>query len=176
MNKKWYLISSKPNCEKKAAAILTRKKIEHYSPLNTIEKIERNKKKIVFESLFPSYLFVYISKTEMAAVREIDSVVNFVYWLRNPAVIKDNEIEHIAYFTKQYHNIKLRKINVDNSAGVEEINEYFKKENTDGKVYLVNRTAYKLLLPSLGYAMVAEKEKSANSVFDYSLKKAELFS
>jgi len=176
MNKKWHLLCCKRNCEKKLVASLNRRKIEHYSPLNRVEKIERNKKIILSEPLFPMYVFVNISGNEIATIKGIDSVLNFVYWLGSPLVIKDQEIDHIECFINQHSNIKLRKISVDNMGAVEEVNEYFKNENTNGGASLVNKTVYKLLLPLMGYALLADKEKATTTILNTGSKRADLFS
>ncbi len=168
MDKKWYLVSSKPQREKKLAATLSKKKIEHFYPLNRIEKTERNKKKISFESLFSSYVFVYISEAEIATVRSIDSVVNFVYWLASPVTFKGDEIETMRSFITQFSNIYLTKATVEVTGRIEAVREYHRNSsNVQTDTAAVVKDSYKLLLPSMGYTLVAEKENSASDVFTF---------
>ena len=100
MNKNWYAVYTKAQCEKKVAALLTKKKIENYCPVNRrILNTQNNRKKIVHEPLFTFFVFVYITPAEMSFVRQTSDVINFVYWLGKPAIIKSAEIEKIN--TKQ---------------------------------------------------------------------------
>ena len=175
MNKKWRVIYTKSLCEKKVATLLSRKKIENYCPLNRITTIKGNKKKILFEPLFPSFVFVYISDAEMVAVRQTSSVINFIYWLGTPAVIQNAEIENIRDFTQAYSNISLEKINVNNNGIVRFISEPNIGINTN--ILMVSVTSnFKLLLPSLGYLMVAEIEKSGSDIFNFELERVKMVS
>ena len=167
MNKKWYLVCTKPQRDKKVAAQLTKKKIENFYPLNRIVKIERNKARISFEPLLPSFVFVYISEAEINAIRNINSIINFIYWLENPAVFKEDEIETIRSFTTQFSNINLGKMNVDSNGRAEAIRGYHNDFNNNSKKESNIKDTYKLLLPSLGYIMMAEKERSKNDVFNF---------
>jgi transcription antitermination factor NusG len=171
MNKKWYLVCTKPGRYKKVAAQLTKKKIENYYPLNRIVKIERNRARISFEPLFPSFVFVYVSEAEITTIRNIDSVINFMYWLENPAVFKEDEIETIRSFTTQFSNITQRKMKVDSNERAEAIREYQNDLNNNDKTNSIIKDTYKLLLPSLGYTMISEKERSTNDVFKFDYEK-----
>ena len=175
MNKKWHVIYTKSLCEKKVATSLSRKKIENYCPLNRITTIKGNKKKILLEPLFPSFVFVCISDAEMVAVRQTSSVINFIYWLGAPAVIQNAEIENIQDFTQAYSNISLEKINVNNNGIVRFISEPHIGINTN--ILMVSVTSnFKLLLPSLGYLMVAEIKKSASDIFNFELERVKMVS
>ncbi len=175
MKKKWYVIYTKSNCEKKVAASLTRKGIENYCPLNRIVNTNWNKKRILSEPLFPSFIFVYVSDTEISIVRQIGSVVNFIYWLGTPAVIKDAEIEHIQHFTNQSFNIKIKKTNVNPNEAVKISNEPYIDINNNG-ILISAKLNFKLSLPSLGYVMIFEMEKSTNEVFNYGFERSRMLS
>ncbi|MEO7049924.1 MAG: transcription termination/antitermination NusG family protein, partial [Ferruginibacter sp.] len=92
MKKTWYAVYTKSRCEKKVASLLAKKKVEHYCPLNRVVKQWSDRRKLVFEPLFTSYVFVKATDAEMATIRQTNDVINFVYWLGRPAVIKDTEI------------------------------------------------------------------------------------
>ena len=117
MNRNWYAVYTKPQSEKKVTILLSKKKIESFCPHNRVLTGYGSKRKMVYEPLFPSFVFVYITETEMNEVRKTSDVVNFVYWLGKPAMIKTAEIENIAYFNGLYCNIKVEKSPV-NSAGM----------------------------------------------------------
>ena len=80
MKKKWYVVYTKSHCEKKVAALLTKKKIENYCPLNRMAGSKGNSKKWVYEPLFASFVFVHITDEQISYVKQVNSVVNFIYW------------------------------------------------------------------------------------------------
>jgi transcription antitermination factor NusG len=167
MDKKWYLVCTKPQREKKLAATLTKKKIENFCPLNRIEKKERSKLRISFEPLFSSYVFVFMTEAEMNTVRNIDSVINFIYWLGSPVMFKEDEIETMRSITTQFSNISLSKTRVEVTGRIEAVREYHRNNSIQTDTITVIKDSYKLLLPSMGYTLVAEKERSTNDVFNY---------
>lgn len=175
MKKNWYVVYTKSHCEKKVAALLTRKKIENYCPLNRIVNTKGNKQKTLIEPLFPSFVFVYVSENEMPFIRQISSVINFIYWLGTPATIKDTEIEHIQYFTNQSFNINLEKTTVNPNGVVKIISEPNIDINSNSILISV-KSNFKLSLPSLGYTMVAEIEKSISDVFNYGFERSKVLS
>ncbi len=97
-DKKWLVLYSKPRWEKKVDAALIRKGIESWCPLNKIEKQWSDRKKIIEEPLFKSYVFVKISIEERTEVLITPGVLNFVYHIGKPAIIRDEEIKNIKEF------------------------------------------------------------------------------
>lgn len=173
MKKNWYAVYTKSNCEIKVAALLTKKKIENYCPLNRILISQANKNKMVYEPLFPSFVFVFALDIEMNAVRQVGSVINFVFWLGKPVVIKETEIENIKHFTNEYCNIKLEKTIV-NGNNVRIINDPLIDINSN--MISVRHSNFQMLLPSLGFTMIAEIEKSTEEIFNYGFAKNKMSS
>lgn len=173
MKKNWHIIYTKANCEKKIAALLTKKKIENYCPLNRIEINKGNKTKVLFAPLFPSFVFVYISDADMALVRKISDVINFVYWMGSPAVVKQNEVEGIQRFTAKFSNISLSKIDIYNNGLVRIIGQSPVDAKAESSLMSLKDSTCKLLLPSMGYAIIAEIQNPASDTFIYGLKKME---
>src|SRR5206468_12120920 len=98
----WYVVYTKPRWEKKVADLLTRKGIESYCPLNKVKKQWHDRKKIISEPLFTSYVFVHISVHSHNNVLQTSGIINFVYWLGKPAVVRDDEIDTIKSFLDHY--------------------------------------------------------------------------
>ena len=167
MQKKWYVVYTKVKCEKNLAALLTKKKIENYCPQNRITVYKGNKKKILFEPLFSSFVFVHIADAEMAMIRNIGAVTNFIYWLQNPVIIRDAEIENIKHFANNYSNIQLSKTPINNNGILRVINEPHFEIKNESKVISIKNLTCKLLIPSIGYAMIAETERAANDISLY---------
>lgn len=158
VEKKWFVVYTKPRWEKKVAELFCKRKIENFCPLNKVLRQWADRKKIVYEPLFTSYVFVHASEAEHIAVKQTDGVINFVYWLGKPAVIKQVEIEAIQDFLNEHNNVKLEKVNVSVSDTVR-ITEgplIFR----EGNVLEVSKKSVRVFLPSLGYAMIAEVSKS----------------
>ena len=92
---------------------MTKKNIENYCPLNKIVKQWADRKKLIQEPLFNSYVFVRANEIDIYDIKKLTTdIVNFVYWLKKPAIIKDEEIEHIKLFLTQHKNIQLEKLNI----------------------------------------------------------------
>ena len=97
-SKRWFAMYTKPRWEKKVAGVLERKGIEYWCPLKKTQKQWSDRKKIVEEPLFTSYVFVHIDDTERSAVLMTDGIINFVYYVGKPAIIRDDEIEIVKKF------------------------------------------------------------------------------
>ena len=91
----WYALYTKPRWEKKVAKELEEIGIEVYCPMVTEVRQWSDRKKKVSFPLFKSYVFVRISEKKRQQVLEVPGVVQFVYWLGTPAVIRDSEIKTI---------------------------------------------------------------------------------
>lgn len=156
---KWYAVYTRPRWEKKVAEILTHKKIENYCPLNKVVRQWSDRKKIVLEPLFTSYVFVKTSQQQHSEIRKINGIVNFVYWLNKPAVIRNEEIENIREFLNDHINVQLQKTPVNINDPVKVIKGPLM--DYEGNVIAIKSKTLKILLPSLGYMMIAEVEKTS---------------
>src|SRR3954447_3048135 len=96
--KKWYALYTKPRWEKKADSILVRKGIESWCPVRKAERQWSDRKKIIDDPLFKSYVFVHIIEEERLAVLQTDGILNFVHYLGKPAIIRDEEIALIKSY------------------------------------------------------------------------------
>jgi transcription antitermination factor NusG len=158
--KQWYAIYSRPRNEKKAYQLLSRKNIEAFCPLQKRLKQWSDRKKLVEEPLFTSYVFVKIGEqeSEKLAVLQTPGVVQFVYWLGKPAVIRDTEIQEIKDFLNicDHNNIDTLDLNkndlVEITRGALKGKQGIVIDKQNGKAYL--------RIESLHLALVAEVETS----------------
>ena len=159
MQKNWYVIYTKPKCERKVAAAFTKRKIVNFFPLNCKQVNSSRKRKLIYEPLFDSYLFANVTETDIARIRMIDGVVNLVYWKGKPAIMNDDEIEAIKEFTTYHQDIKLEKtqVNVNGTARIIDGLRY----SMEGNVLSVKNTTVKVNLPSIGFSMIAEMENES---------------
>jgi transcription antitermination factor NusG len=158
LTRNWHIVYTRPQWEKKVAKKLDRKKIQNYCPLARVQRSETDRKKIQETPLFTSFVFVNICAEEMAEVKRTAGVLHFVHWLQNPAIIKNEEISIIRSFLNDYQTIKLEKTSVKLNEKVRIINGPLMER--DGKVLEIKHKTIKVLLPSLGYMLAVEIEKS----------------
>jgi transcription antitermination factor NusG len=103
----WHALYTKPRWEKKVADLLDVKGVEHYCPLNRVVKQWRDRKKIVLEPLFKSYVFVKVEDAKKWELLKVAGVLNYVTWLGKPAKIKETEIETIRRFLKEFKTVEV---------------------------------------------------------------------
>lgn len=154
--KKWYALYTKPRWEKKIDSALIRKGVESWCPLQRIERQWSDRKKIIEAPLFKSYVFVRIDVTERSKVLMTDGVLNFVHYLRKPAVIKDAEVDLI----KKYLAEKDASISILSEEGFKEqmhvtVNHGVFMGN-EGTVLRGGKKKVYVKLESLGQVMVVE--------------------
>jgi transcription antitermination factor NusG len=163
--KKWYAVYTRPRWEKKVAELLHKRKVENFCPLNKVIRQWSDRKKTVHEPLFTSYVFVYATESEHLVIKQTDGVISFVHWLGKPAIIRNEEIDIIKQFLNEHHDVKLEKINVNVDDRVRITNGPLMYH--EGQVVEVRNKTVKVSLPSLGYALVAEVDKSKIEVVSY---------
>lgn len=164
MQKNWYAIYTKPQCEKKVATLLSKKKIDFFLPMGYVKTKTFKSHKFVFNPLFKSIVFVYVTKEETALLKQINGVINLLYWLNKPAIIAVEEIATIKEFVEGYRNIKVEPA-VVNSKEVEN-NHNGSSVSLDGKLYSVTNKTIKVNLPTIGYSLVAEVDEESLFVRD----------
>lgn len=171
--KKWYAVYTKPRSEKKVADLLTKKGIENYCPLNRVKKQWSDRKKIIYLPLFTSYVFVHASLEEQLKVLQTDGILNFVYWLNKPAVIKNDEIDIIKRFLNEYSFIRLKKATVNINDKVRIVTGPLMEQ--EGQVISIKNKTIKIILPTLGYWMYAEIEAgNLNAIKENNLSRSHL--
>jgi len=157
-NKRWFAVYTKPRWEKKVADLLVKHNVMTYCPLNRVIKQWSDRKKLVYEPLFTCYVFVQVGNSEMPKVKSINGIINFVCWLGKPAMIKDEEIEIIRQFLNEHTNVQLEKAKVNVNDIVRITNGVLMQ--SEGSVVSIFGKRVKIYLPTLGYTMVAEIEKT----------------
>jgi transcription antitermination factor NusG len=98
MDKLWYAIYTKPRWEKKVSQMLTDKGIENYLPLQKTLKQWSDRRKLVSEPLFRSYVFVCINHQEHLSTLQTPGVVKFITFERKAVPIPPLQIEAIRVF------------------------------------------------------------------------------
>ncbi len=80
------------------AKLLTRDGIGHYLPLIRREKAWSDRRKVVEEPLFSSYIFVHITEKEHLPVLRTPGVVRFIVFEGKKVPVRDIQIEAIRKY------------------------------------------------------------------------------
>lgn len=91
--KRWFAIYTKYKCEKFVSALLDKKKIVSYVPLQTVVKKYQRKVKKYELPLINNYVFVHITLKEYIAVLETEYVYKFIRQGKNLISIPAWEID-----------------------------------------------------------------------------------
>ncbi len=92
-NSRWHVLYTKPRHEIKAIERLVQNGFEVYCPMKTTLKQWSDRKKKVSEPLLPSYIFIKTTEKKRAIPLTDPSVLNYIFWLGKPAIIRDIEID-----------------------------------------------------------------------------------
>ena len=157
VDKKWFALYTKPRWEKKVNLTLLKKGIEVWCPVQKVQKQWSDRKKIIEEPLFKSYLFVQIDYVpERLRVLMTDGALNFVHYLGKPAIIRNEEIDVI----KRYLNEEKSKIDIISAEGFKKDSKV--KINTgvfidqEGTILRTGKRKVYVELKSLGQIMIVE--------------------
>src|SRR6187402_157606 len=109
-NLHWFAVYTKPRWEKKVAQVLDDNGIENYCPLNKVIKQWSDRKKVIMEPIFKSYVFVRVPDETKWELRKIDGIINFVHWLGKPAKVKDEDILTIRKFLNEFTDVTVEQL------------------------------------------------------------------
>ena len=105
--KNWYVLYTKPRNEKKVTARLSEAGYEMYCPLVRTLKQWSDRKKKGYFPMFPSYIFARVDEKERLEIVKDPGVLNFVFWLGKPAIMRDREIEAVKEIENKGTDIKV---------------------------------------------------------------------
>ncbi len=88
-----YAVYTRSRYEKKSAFLLNEQGIEAYVPLRRVLRQWSDRRKLVFEPVIHSYVFVKANKMLYEKVLGIEGVVRYIYFGGKPAPIPDRQIE-----------------------------------------------------------------------------------
>ncbi|HNT41409.1 MAG: UpxY family transcription antiterminator [Bacteroidales bacterium] len=100
-NKRWYALYTKPRNEKKIYSRLVEKGVEAFLPLQKRLKQWSDRKKLVEEPLFRSYIFVRIDAREYYEVLNTPGIVRYITFEGKAVPIPDRQIEQVKQLLVQ---------------------------------------------------------------------------
>jgi len=155
MELNWYAVYTKSKSEAKVAKRLQESGIEIYFP--TIKELRQwsDRKKIIERPLFSSYVFLKIDNKQYQQVRRTQGVVNFVYYLNKPAVIKEIEIDAIKKFLSEVEH---------SSINFEIFDEVIVKtgalKGQKGIIKSIGKNSLRIIISDLKISLIAKLNKS----------------
>ena len=158
INEQWYALYTKPRWEKKVSKLLDDQGIENYCPINKVTRQWSDRKKVVLEPVFKSYVFVKINEKEKWELRKVNGVLNFVYWLGKPAPIREDEILTIRKFLNEFQNVEVTELSLKINDNVKVKNGVF-MDYEGILVELIGNKA-RVRIESMGLQLVAQFDKT----------------
>lgn len=152
MTKKWYVLCTKPQQELKVVAALLKKGIDSYCPLTRRMLVNSGfRKKIVWNPVFPSFVFVHITEDAFTTVCKTNEVVSMMYWMGKPAVVADADIYTIENFVSRYPNVTIEKTAIVKGADA---------ANNLPAAEQVQDENIRKVIPTIGFVLIASRERN----------------
>ncbi|KZW99869.1 transcriptional activator RfaH [Pseudoalteromonas luteoviolacea] len=97
INRKWYVVYTRPNAEKKFADQVNQftTGCDVYLPLITENRQWSDRVKLVSRPLFKSYVFVYLNDDEYHYIKRLSGFVEYIKFNGKPSVVSSLEVEKI---------------------------------------------------------------------------------
>ena len=155
MEKKWFVVYTRPQQELKVARELSAMGITNYCPTITLIKQYSDRKKKVIKPLLSSYVMVELEDKERNKVFACNGIVRYLFFLGKPAVVPASEINLMQdYLNGVYNDIKVTALGVGDSHTITE----GPFSGVSGRVVETDNTKVKLELASLGMLITLRKQ------------------
>ena len=155
MEKKWFVVYTRPQQELKVAEQLSAMGITNYCPTITLLKQYSDRKKKVSKPLLSSYVMVELEEKERNKVFTCCGIVRYLFYLGKPLVIPAFEIDLMQdHLNGVYNDIKVTTLSVGDSHTITQ----GPFSGVKGKVVETDNTKVKLELASLGMRITLKKQ------------------
>lgn len=153
----WMAIYCKARNEKKVLDRLSEKGFTVYCPMQTRKKQWSDRIKKVTEPVISSYVFVHCNINQRKNILMDPAVLNFVFYLGKPAIIRDVEIEKLKYIMGE-QNSSFGDISLDHFKSGDKVRllkEGFSE--LEGVLQKVEKHKVSVLIESLGLIITLAK-------------------
>ncbi len=99
--RKWLVVRTKANAEKKVAERLGSRNIEVYLPLYSTVRQWSDRKKKIKKPLISSTVFAFISEEERKELWNVVGISGMLYYLGKPAIVRAEEILALQQLLKE---------------------------------------------------------------------------
>ena len=154
MQKKWFVVYTRPQQELKVAEQLSVMGITNYCPTITLVKQYSDRKKKISKPLLTSYVMVRLEENQREKVFSCSGVVRYLFFLGKPAVVSAFEIDLMQDHLKGgYNDIKVTTLSVGDSHTISQ----GPFSGVSGRVVQSDNKKVKLELASLGMSITLRK-------------------
>ena len=146
----WYVIHTKPRCEKQVEKHLLSLGINAYCPTRNEIRLWSDRKKRIQVPILPSMVLVNIDEKEINRVFECPAVLRYMFWLGKRAVVRQSEVDILKKYLKgdyNFVNSKLSDIKVGDNFSLSSFN------NERGIVKRISNNNIWIYLKSIGYSV-----------------------
>ena len=155
MEKKWFVVYTRPQQELKVAEQLSAMGITNYCPTITLLKQYSDRKKKVNKPLLSSYVMVELEENQRNKVFSCSGIVRYLFYLGRPAVVPTFEVHLMQnHLNGVYNDIEVTTLSVGDSHTITQ----GPFSGVSGKVVETNNTKVKLELASLGMRITLKKQ------------------
>jgi transcription antitermination factor NusG len=155
MEKKWFVVYTKPQQELKVAGQLSAMGITNYCPTVTLIKQYSDRKKKVTKPLLSSYVMVELEEKERQKVFSCNGIVRYLFFLGKPVIVASSEITLMQdHLNGVYNDSKVTTLSVGDSHTITQ----GPFSGLSGKVVETDNTKVKLELASLGMCITLKKQ------------------
>ena len=146
----WYVLYTKPRCEKKVEEQLLSFGINAYCPTRSEFKIWTDRKKKIYKPVLPSMVLVNIDDKDINRVFKSPLVVRYMFWMGKRAVVRQSEIDILKKYLDGSYNLKGNKssdINVGDNFTLPSFND------EKGVVSRISNNNIWIYLKSIGFSI-----------------------
>jgi transcription antitermination factor NusG len=155
MEKKWFVVYTRPQQELKVASQLSAMGITNYCPTVTLVKQYSDRKKKVTRPLLSSYVMVELEEKERNKVFACNGIVRYLFFLGKPAVVPAPQINLMQdHLNGVYNDFKVTTLSVGDSHTITQ----GPFSGISGRVVETDNTKVKLELASLGMRITLKKQ------------------
>ena len=155
MEKKWFVVYTRPQQELKVSSQLSALGITNYCPTITLLKQYSDRKKKVTKPLLSSYVMVELEENQRQKVFACNGIVRYLFFLGKPAVIPASDITLMQnHLNGVYNDSKLTTLSVGDSHTITE----GPFVGISGMEVETDNTKVKLELASLGMHITLKKQ------------------
>ncbi|MFT4805470.1 MAG: transcriptional antiterminator RfaH [Algoriphagus sp.] len=153
----WFVLYTKSRFEKKVAKQLLDLGIEAYCPTVKKERQWSDRKKMIDDPLFKSYVFVRLEEKYRDQVFAAEGAVRFLYWLKKPAIVTDKEITTIKDFLGEYdyEEIEVQTFSTEDRIRIKSGPLY----DTEGVIKHMSSNQVVIYIPTLGMKVFLDLRK-----------------
>lgn len=146
----WYVLITKPKQELKVAARLQDNGFEVCCPTRVEVRQWSDRKKRVTVPLLPSMILINIEEKDRARVFEVPGAVRYLFWLGEPAIVPENEVQALNEIANQKEQvISTEKIGIGQEIDLKE----FGLTADKGTVKYISGNQCWVVLHKLGYVI-----------------------